>query len=278
MLELIKKDDGHLSLKASLTHPIIYLDHWAVINFSNDLMQGNQFITLLKDKGGTLLLSQTNFFEAAGFNNLEQAEKIENFLEVALPNVHIVDFSLDTAMFGNTLTQVEKPTLDKFWMINFLLELAKINGGKLTFKTMFTEVIKEHSLLKPLFLDLKAEIARTMHIAIFSDEMLRKSAEYIPDTNQPPMNLMLSAYLYDAQKNNSQKFKENDSVDLIHAIPAVLTSDFVLLDNKWCNRTDRAEIYLKKHNVYLKIASRYSGSPEKMNQFFTDLSNYSRNK
>jgi hypothetical protein len=274
MLELIKKADGSAYLKATLTYPIVYLDHWAVVDFSNQIGLQNQFISLLKKKGGTLLLSQANFFEAAGFDNYAQAERIERFLEAVLPNIHIVDFSLDAAMFGEVSHSQTKPSMDKFWIIEFLLELAKINGVNLTFKTMYTAVIKEHSILKPLFIDTKEEIAKAMHVAIHSDEMLEKAKNYIPDQKQPAANLVLSAYLHDAQVNNNQKFELNDSVDLIHAVPAVLTSDFALLDRKWCQRTERAVKFLGDHSVNLKIAQCYWGSPDKINNFFLDLENY----
>jgi hypothetical protein len=275
MLELIKKTDGSISLKATLTHPIVYLDHWAVIEFSNQKELQRPFISLLKKKSGTLLLSQANFFEAAGFESYEQAERIEDFLEAVLPNIHIVDFSLDAAMFGEARYSQTKPAMTRFWIVEYLLELARENGGNLTFKTMYTAVIKEHSMLKPLFIEAKAEIAKAMHVAIHSNEMLRKAKNYKPDDKQPPANLVLSAYLHDAQKNNTQKFELNDSVDLIHAVPAVLTGDFALLDKKWCQRTDRAEKYLVANGVNLKIARRYWGKAEQIDKFFDDLKNYS---
>lgn len=275
MLELITKSDGRLSLKATLTKPIIYLDHWAIIDFSNKPEIQEQFLSLLKQKGGTVLMSQANFFEAAGFDNIEQAKRIENFLEKVLPNIHIVDFSVDAAMFANAGYSQEKPPHDKFWMINFLLELALANKGKLTFKTMFTGIIEEHSLLKPLFLELKDEVTKSVHIAIHSEEMRLKAAKYKPDNKQPRMNLMLSAYLYIAQQNSNQKFEPNDSIDLIHAIPAVLTSDFALLDKKWCQRTAKAKQYLNENRIDLTISKCYWGSTEKIKEFFTDLNNYS---
>jgi len=274
MLELSTKPDGKLSLRATLINPVIYLDHWAIIDFSNQAEKKEKFISLLKQKNGTVLMSQTNFFEAAGFDNIEQAERIENFLEEVLPNVHIVDFSLDTAMFGNTSHLYEKQPLDKFWIINFLLELAQINKGKLTFKTMFTGITKEHSLFKPLFLELKDQVAKSVYIAIHSEEMRLKASGYKPDSRQPAMNLMLSAYLYTAQQNINQKFELNDSIDLIHAIPAVLTSDFALLDKKWCHRTDRAKEYLTKNGVNLKMATCHWGSDEELERFFTELNSY----
>lgn len=267
MLKLIKNTDGSARLIATLTHPIVYLDHWAVVDFSKQRELQSKFITLLKEKDGTLLLSQANFFEAAGFDNYEQAERIENFLEPVLPNIHIVDFSLDAAMFGEASSWQTKPQMTKFWIVEYLLELARINGGNLTFKTMYTAVIKEHSIFKPLFIDTKAEIAKAMHVAIHSDEMMRKAKKYIPDNRQPAANLVLSAYLHDAQENNTQKFELNDSVDLIHAVPAVLTSDFALLDRRWCQRTDRAEKYLIANGVNLRIARRYWGNSEQIDKF-----------
>ena len=36
MIKLTENPDGKLRLEATLTHPIVYLDHWAIIEFSKD--------------------------------------------------------------------------------------------------------------------------------------------------------------------------------------------------------------------------------------------------
>jgi hypothetical protein len=267
---------GLLELTAKLVAPIIYLDHWALVEFANSDVYREKFLAALKDTSGTLLLSQANFFETAGFQDNDQALRIESLLNEAIPNVYVADFLKDPGFLFTHGGPQSEDSPEKHWLARHMLNAAAKNHGKLTFSTMFTEVVAQNSMFAPMFQDMKAGVAGA--VASFRIDPLRldEGKKFTPRKDMSAQHLLMAALLRDTQINANQNFSENDSMDFIHAVPAAIRSDFVLLDKFWCNRLDRAEKYLSSHGVTKKFAKRYWGSPQKLEDFFVDLTNYKK--
>ncbi len=253
---------------------MVYLDHWALVEFSKKDDYRQKFITALKTSSGTLLLSQANFFESAGFKDHEQALKIENLLNEAIPYVYVADTFKDRGfIFLNGGPEFEDSPKEH-WLAKHMLDAAAVNNDQLTFSTMFTGVIDEYTMFAPIFEDMKSSVAAEVARFRADPALLEEGKKFIPNNNMSSQHLLMAALLRDIQVNSTQKFLSNDSMDFIHAVPALITSNFVLLDKAWCHRIDRAEKFLIGHGVARKFAKRYWDNPKKLEEFFEELSNF----
>jgi hypothetical protein len=278
LITVIRELDGTLKLYAKLVAPVIYLDHCALVEFANNDAYRARLITTLKSKSGTLLLSQANFFEAAGFQNRNQALRIETLLNDLIPNVFVADFMKDPGFFfinGGPNTH-ESPEMH--WLARHLLEAAAANNGNLTFSNMFTEVVAQHGNFSWLLKDMKEHIAAAVAQHKEDPAKIAEGKNFVPDGRMPVQHLLMAAILRDTQINISQKFSPNDSMDLIHAVPSASVSDFVLLDKAWCHRFDRAAAYIAGHGITKKYPKRYWCRPDKIQEFFEELEKFDSSK
>lgn len=274
MLKISTDKFGKFQITCRLIHPVVYLDHCAIVEFANNPELGKKFINALKNKNGTLLMSSINFFEAAGFNDVPQAQRIEEFLDDSLPNVYVADFMKDPGFFFPNGSPDVKGEPKKHWLAEHMLLAAKANGGTPTFRTMFTEVVNQNNSFSKSFDDLKVTVAETVDIFRNDPERNQEGDEFTPDIDMYPPYLLMASILRDTQINLNQKFGPNDSIDFVHSISSVVRSDFVFLDRKWCNRVNRAEQYLAKFNVSLNLARRYWPSSNQFDAFFDDLGRF----
>lgn len=274
MITVGRNSNGLLELKAELIAPVVYLDHFALVEFANKDDYREKFLSALKGKSGTLLLSQANLFEPAGFQDNDQALRIEKLLNDAIPNVYVADLMKDPGFFFINGSPHSADSPETHWLARHMLDAAAINHDQLTFSNMFTEVVAQHSRLAPIFEDMKASIAAEVARFRADSARLAEGKKFIPNKSMSAKHLLMAALLRDTQINSSQNFLPNDSMDFIHAVPATIKSDFVLLDKSWCHRLDRAKKYIADHGVKKKYAKRYWGSPHKIDEFFADLTNY----
>ena len=274
LIAVDRNADGLLELTAELVAPVIYLDHWALVEFANREDYREKFIAALKDTSGTLLLSQANFFEPAGFQDNDQALRIESLLNEAIPNVYVADFMKDPGFFfiSGAPDLAESP--EKHWLARHMLNAAVKNHDELTFTTMFTEVVAQNSMFAPIFQDMKDSVAAAVASFRIDPLQLDEGKKFTPTKDMSAQHLLMAALLRDTQINTNQNFSANDSMDFIHAVPAAIRSNFVLLDKSWCNRLDRAEKYISEHGITKKFAKRYWGIPQKLDEFFEDLNNF----
>jgi hypothetical protein len=86
---------GGFRLSQSLVRPVVYLDHWAIRLFSQDMALQNRFITALHRSGGTWLFSTANLMEFTAMSDLEQAARGEALLLRVIPHLHVADTTID---------------------------------------------------------------------------------------------------------------------------------------------------------------------------------------
>lgn len=261
-------------IEAKLTPPVVYLDHCALVEFANKDSYRDKFIHTLKSKSGTLLLSQANFFEAAGFKDHDQALRFESLLNDLSPNVYVADFMRDPGFFFITGGPETEDSPEQHWLAMHMLSAAVANSGELTFSTMFTEIVAQHEMFAGLFKDLKEGLAATIAQFRVDPKSIALGNTFIPLGSRPIQHILMAALLRDTQINLAQKFTPNDSMDLVHAVSSAIYSDFVVLDKSWCNRLNRAEAFITKHGVNKTFPKRCSCNPQKIQDLFEDLKNF----
>lgn len=93
-IEFVDSPEG-LRVRQSIDAPAVYLDHWAIRLFSDDRARQDRFVAALKQKRGTLLLSNFSLAEMGGASESQHAIDTESLLERCLPNLFLTNFRLD---------------------------------------------------------------------------------------------------------------------------------------------------------------------------------------
>jgi hypothetical protein len=96
-IDFFQAPDG-VHVWQSFVSPTVYLDHWALRMFSDELDLQTRFVDSLRAKGGTLLLSNLSLNEFAGPADPRHCDDAEAFLERLLPNIYLTDFALDKVL------------------------------------------------------------------------------------------------------------------------------------------------------------------------------------
>jgi hypothetical protein len=250
--------NGSLYVNQSLVRPIIYLDHWAVRLFADEPALQQRLLTALRGAGGTLLFSQHNFEEFSAMTDMEQANRVELFLDAMLPNVYVADFTVDPGFTftGGAPADADHP--GQHWLFKEVAYLAAVSGGVPTFKTMVTGVIANADMLAPVFADMKQSIAAAVQYVQNDPNQIELAKNFKPVASMTLQEVLRAELLREPQLGNPEEFSANDAMDWVHAVPAVTVCDFVLLDGKWCDKVSRADRRMRKAGMRHTLAKRYS--------------------
>ena len=86
--------DGEVYVEQTFESPTVYLDHWAIRKFTDDVKLQDRFVDALMSRGGTLLLSTISFAEFASAYDSRHAFDAEGFLDRLLPNIFLTNFNI----------------------------------------------------------------------------------------------------------------------------------------------------------------------------------------
>lgn len=222
--------------------PMAYLDHCGLLTFSNDPKLRRRLTAAIHARDGTLAISWLNFSEYATVTNLAQRRAAEEFLDGMLPAIFCID--IDPAVMDREGGSHPFPHADQ--------AIAKLfyNDREATVRLFTAARLFEplnHELLirgkerlagkvQPRLEALRAEYAasaafrRQVRAAGSTAETMARSrtrvifrtlaATFFPDLRSP--------------------IRENDVLDMLHAVVPVSYCDAVLLDGGMCDRVERA--------------------------------------
>lgn len=249
---------GGFRLTQTLVRPVVYLDHWAIRLFSDDLPMQGRFINALQRSGGTWLFSTANLMEFTAMTDLVQAERGEQLLLRAMPALYVADTTLDKGFLLEEGAPDHSDAPDPHWLLSDLGARASIVGGAWSTHRFLQDAINFKDLLRPLFDSLKAEIAKAV-MSLTQDEKRHAYAVSFKPTPGMTLRDALNAELIrDPHIDSGYIFNEHDAMDLIHALPAAVVGDLIMLDAGWCHKIARARMRLRKGGVTGKLVDCYS--------------------
>jgi hypothetical protein len=91
MIELSIKNTGDLHVRMKSPSPTVYLDHWALRQFSEHKELTDRLTTGVTSRNGTLAISWINLAEFTKVTVEEQARKAESLIEATFPRVFLLD-------------------------------------------------------------------------------------------------------------------------------------------------------------------------------------------
>lgn len=249
---------GGFRIAQHLTRPVVYMDHWAIRLFSEEPGLQRRFVDALHSSNGTWLFSSANLVEFVAMTDLTQAVAVEHLLLQAMPSVHVADTMVDRGYLFPDGAPAHPDAPDQDWLLDDLAERARIAGGVLNTKRFIQDGINHRGKLQPLFDKMKKEVSGAVMTSAQNEAKRNNAKKFVPRAGMTLRDALSHELLREAHINPAYKFNENDAMDFIHAIPAVVVCDFVLLDAGWCSKVENAAKRLRKGGVTGKIARCFS--------------------
>lgn len=261
-------------IKQSFVSPTVYLDHWAVRMFADNLELQNWFVTTLLSKGGTILLSHISLAEFAKASDPRHCRDAEAFFERLLPNIYLTDFAFDKVLVQEN---GESNNSKRFWPSADLPQLKlfgeRANGSELGF-TMAGFIEMAHinrSEINGLMDDLAQLITNQLLQARNDPAFVEKARNILPSDERPRTLVILGELLRGFHLDPIAPISKNDAIDLLHAAMSVNCCDYVLLDGAWAQRVEQMRQRIDKTSMQMPIAKCFSKRNNGIAAFLADL-------
>lgn len=249
---------GGLRVRQRLLRPVVYLDHWAVRLFSEEMPLQDRFIEALHSAGGTWLFSVANLSEFAEMTDMEQAQAAERLFMRALPAVHVADTTLDPGYLLEEGAPPHPDAPEQHWLLKDIADRAMIAGGVFNSHRFIQDAITHRDQLQPLFENMKESISAAVMSACSDQDRRVRAKKFISTSKMTLRDALGHELIRDHFLDPNQTFDEHDAVDFIHALPAALVCDYILLDQGWCHKLNSATRRLRKGGVTGRIAKCFS--------------------
>jgi len=261
--------DGNFRVTQKLQPPVVYLDHWAVRLFSENLPLQDRFVSALHGSEGTWLFSTANLFEFVAMTDLTQAVAAEKLLLRAMPSLHVVDVAGDKGYLLPEGAASHPDAPEEDWLLKDLGARAYIAGGAWNTHRFVQDAIAHRDQLLPLFDAMKADISKAVMALTLDKEKNANARKFVPKAGMSLRDALAQELMREPHVNPAYSFDNNDAMDLIHAIPAAVVSDFVLLDSRWCHRLESAARRIRRGGVTGELARCFS--PKTVADFLSAL-------
>ena len=271
-ISIVNNGFGGFYITQDLVKPVVYLDHWAIRLFSQDLGLQDRFISSLRSSKGTWLFSTGNLMEFTAMTDLSQAAAAEQLLERANPLVHFADLSLDSGYFLEKGAPFHPDAPAKDWLLRDLAERAKIKNGLFNTHRFIQDAISHRDLLQPMFTDLKETIANAVMTLTLNAKKNESARKFYPHPAVPLSTTIISELLREPHLDPKYVFSNHDAMDFVHAAPAIVACEYVLLDSGWCHKIERAVARMRKAGIQDPIAQCFSS--KSVDDFLDKLSGW----
>lgn len=265
--------------KQSFDSPTVYLDHWAVRLFSEDIDLQDRFVRSLRAKAGTLLLSSVTFAEFADLSDPRHCEQAEAFLERLLPNVYFTDFAFDRLLQKENL---EPNNAKRFWppadlpQLKLFVEKASAVSSGLTMHGFVSLAHETRHQISKSSESLRKLLVEGLSAARNDPEYVAKARRIPPSDRRPRTLLIFGELMRGFNLDSNASISDNDVVDLLHSAMPVNCCDFVLLDGPWAERVEKMRLRIAKTTMEMPIASCFSQRNSGIENFLTELDGFDK--
>lgn len=270
-MTMVPNEMGGMRVQQTMVRPLVYLDHWAVRQFSDSEALADRFIAALHAAKGTWVLSQANLSEFIAMQDVPSARRTEALIAKAYPNFYVIDMVDDTDYFR--VRDPSKPrdsdAPDPHWMLVDLGERSLITEGRFNTHRFISDAIAHAAGLLPGFEQMKREIAN--HVANVRAQMAEHYdlSKFVPKQGMKLPQIFKEELLVEPTARPGQQFRENDAIDFVHAFPSCLMCDMVLLDSAWCHKVAVATRRIRKAGIKGHLAECFS--PRQVPDFLSKL-------
>ena len=281
MIELqpIVSTDGRYHVRQQLVPPVVYLDTWAIREFSENEALGSRFRGALLRTCGTLALSDINLIEFTTFELPHNAEAAGRFTDSLLPHLFLMKcdpgkvIEREEAHLAGRLDQ--SPAGDERALVQFA-EAAARRGGRFSMATWFNIVHTERDRLKgqlPAIAEVFYAQLRRLRAELQKEPLSLAPVAYRDQIalGRPPTQQLMRAVVDVLQRDRRVSETTNNAVDLLHTIVPGAYCDFVLLDGQWADRLKRAMTRLSEAGIPMRLRATYSNRNGGVEKFLQAL-------
>lgn len=277
-MKLVMQTD-HGWIEQVFASPAVYLDHWAICDFSSDAAMSSCLVDALRRHRGTFVLSTANVLEFAKPSNPRHALEAEDMLEQLLPQLYLTDCDLEKA---HAIEQAASeggprphPSGDRP-MMRWLAERAIRGNEPLTIRGYLTASHDGRDYLSPLINAMSKNIRETLLLHKADPTYGKRAGASVPDGKRPRTHVVLGELMRELTIDPVAAITDNDIVDWQHAAVPAMCCDFVMLDSKWAARVTAATERARAIDHDLGLAQAFSKRHNGMRQFLDALEAWKR--
>ena len=253
-------NNGMLQVLQSFDRPAVYLDHWAVREFSSNPEQGSRLLDKIKDCGGCLVISHVNLVELTGAADPAHAEDAAQFFERALPHLYFAMFDIEAAInqerqAGDAPFRLGAPP-DIELLRTVALERPD-DLKPLTIARLIRVIAANRERLQADWNESNQTVADHINNVRSDPEPVRMVTKFASHSNLPTTAIM-QELLRPIFMDQSLPIGKNDSADIHHAITSIAYCDYVLLDGKWADLHERMVKRFGQLGVNIPVAEVFS--------------------
>ena len=279
MIRYTIADSGSLRLEQFELAPTVYLDHWAVRLMSEDSSARRAFVSTLKARSGTLMLSWLNLIEFIQVADSRAHQQAEEFIEQVLPNVFFMEINPFQVISRENQLLAGGTPFPPHADCNFMKEFACLGSDSLS---GFTAA----GLFQPMHgSKLDAEFCELADVVI--DGIQAQRDEHTGNVNfqriirRPPSGpkiqrgtrYVLRELARTFLTDKTIKLTRNNAVDLLHSVVPVSYCDHVLLDAHWEEQVARVSARFTAAKMKVPMAQVYSRKDSGVDHFLKALAN-----
>jgi hypothetical protein len=264
--------------------PCVYLDHWALRDFSTTPELGARLSAAIEKHDGTLALSLMSWAEFAGITDAGQAAAAERLVEVLLPRLFFLRFEPFEVLkreenFDSGCTR-QAPEGDE----EALVTVARLRGVGVsgwTAKGIFTQPSERRDHLMPT-------IEAMADQGIEGVRLLRTRVDTLKEVQQAKRRRLkglagmrratrplLWEIITELEANRAGEPTRQDMIDLFHVVVPCAYCDFVLIDRRWHLAVDRARARMSNEGIAVHVARVFSKPDNVIEQFLAALEGFS---
>lgn len=270
---------SEVRVRQSFVSPTVYLDHWAIRMFSDDLALQDRLVKALQSKGGTLLLSNISFSEFAVPSDARNAADAENFIERLLPNIYLTDFALDKVLEQE---RSEPNNAKRFWpsadlpQLKLFAERAQDAPLGFTMRGFITLAHVNRAGITEVTTDVVHQVKCRFEAARADPAYVAKARAVQPNDNRPRTLVILGELMRGFHLDPAAPISDNDVVDLLHAAMPINCCDYVLLDGAWAERVEKMKQRIAKTGSTMPLAKCFSSRGQGVQAFLQDLETFAQ--
>lgn len=272
-IDFFTASDG-IHARQSFVSPTVYLDHWAVRLFSDDLHLQDRFVSVLMSKGGTLLLSNFSFVEFAAASDPQHCYDTETFIERLLPNIYLTDFALDKVLEKE---KGERNNAKRFWpsadlpQLKLFIERTQPGSSGLTMRGFISLAYANRTQLSQSTEELIHVVRDGLNSARSDTSYVAKARKVRPSDERSRTFIILSELLRGFNLDPKATISRNDVIDLFHAAMPLNCCDYILLDGPWAERVAKMKHRISKTSMKMPVAKCFSQRDNGVEAFLADL-------
>jgi hypothetical protein len=267
--------NGEPSLVQTSTRPSIYMDQWMWGLLSEHKELRERFITIVKKKNATIIISILNFLEFGKITDTSQREAIIEIMDsldfafCTSEPLQVIDAenkteTPDGGAFFERHPIVDRNLLNLLWSKSDALRPLCVSA---LLKDQKPEDVHKYRKAAESIANAPNKVVDAARADVGAMDRLKRkfrNRHILQRTSPPYTRDVYAIAVRFIVVNETMKMHPNEWIDLFHTVVPISYIDFVLLDRRWCN--------FIKSNLPLKppsIARVYSQSD--LDQFFTEL-------